>query len=402
MGARKPLKIIIIVLIILITNFITFFAARYLPVLTGNAVVIQSKDSEQYNNIKKILYLENQLQSNSLYNVSDEDLWNGAFKGLVSAVGDDYSEYLTEEEYDAYQQNNIESFYGIGVTFQNDENNNILVVKVNKDGPAYNAGIKIGDIVTKADDTDLRGMSTSEAVNYIRGEKNTSVRIEFERDGEIYSEDIQRAEIKTVIVTHEMLENKIGYVHIYEIHENSYEHFKKAVKDLQSQGMKGLILDVRQNGGGSVDQALKIADDMLGKGEIMYTLDNNGEKEISYSDKFKLDIPVVALIDEYSASASEIIVGALQDNDAAEVVGKKSFGKGIIQLLVPLDDGSMYKHTIMEYFLPSSQKIHKIGLIPDYEVEKGEKHEFSLIEDIPHEEDAQLMKAIERLEQLIK
>jgi carboxyl-terminal processing protease len=208
--------------------------------------------------------------------------------------------------------------------------------------------------------------------------------------------DIVREQIQYVYLDYEMLDDQIGYIHIYQFVDGTYEDFTNALTDLQSQGMEGLIIDLRQNPGGLVSDALDIADELLPECDMIYTLDTDGNKSVETSDADCVDIPLVVLIDEYSASASEILSVALQVNDAATFVGETTYGKGIIQTVQSFEsDNTLYKYTMYEYFGADGTKVHGVGITPDYVVEKGDDYDTTLVELIPHDEDAQLQKAIE-------
>ncbi len=407
--SRKIFAVILIALLLVITNFITFYLTKYLPVFTGKSIIIDAGDSVAAENINKLIYLKNQLKEHYLWEVDEQALWDGALKGLMSGTGDPYSGYLTQKEYAAYKESASGSYVGIGIQVTNNEAGNIQITKVFADSPAAKAGIQIGDIVISADDQSLIGVATDYGVTFIKGAEGTTVKIGILRGSEEIHLDIVRAKINTPNVTYEMLDNNIGYIHIYEfIHKSAEnplgtaERFNEAVAELNKAGMKGLILDLRQNPGGNVSDALDIADALLPDCDIIYTLDNKEDKQVESSDAACINVPVVTLIDGYSASASEIVAAALQDNKAAVIVGTKSFGKGIIQTLIPMTDGSMYKYTFREYYAPSGTKIHKIGITPDVVVEKGAAYDKILIEDIPHDKDVQLLKAIEVMKEKIK
>lgn len=400
--SRKMFAVILVVLLLVITNFITFYLTKYLPVFTGKSIIIDAGDAVAAENINKLIYLKDQLKENFLWEVDEQALWDGALKGLMSGTGDPYSGYLTKKEYAAYKESVSGSYVGIGIQVTNNEAGNIQITKVFANSPAAKAGLQIGDVIISADDKSLIGVATDYGVTFIKGTEGTTVKIGIVRGSEELSFTIARAVIEQVTLTYEMLDNNIGYIHVYEFINGTSEKFDQAVAELNKAGMKGLILDLRQNPGGNVSDALDIADALLPKCDIIYTLDNKEDKQVESSDAACITVPVVTLIDGYSASASEIVAAALQDNKAAVIVGTKSFGKGIIQTLIPMTDGSMYKYTFREYYAPSGTKIHKIGITPDVIVEKGAAYDKTLIEDIPHDKDTQLLKAIEVMKQKIK
>ena len=399
-SARK-IGVVLFVLILLASNIVTYFLTRYVPVLTGNSIIIKADDEQTAANINKLLYLKNQLLENSYYNdeFTEQDLWDGAFQGLMMGTGDNYAYYFNETEAEAYNEETSGSYVGIGVVVGNNDDGNIEVSKVFAGSPAEAVGVLPGDIIISADDESLIGVAAEYGVTLIKGPEGTTVDIGVVRGEETIHFDIVRATITYVFLEYEMLNDHIGYIHIYQFADNTYAEFSAALEALQEEGMTGLIMDIRQNPGGLVNQALEIADDFLPDVDMIYVVDTNGEKSTESSDAAYIDIPLVVLIDEYSASSSEIVSIALQVNDAAEFVGVQSYGKGIIQTVDPIAlDGTMYKYTVYEYFGADGTPVHDIGIVPDYVVEKGEGYDEMFVEYIPHDEDAQLQKALDVIE----
>ncbi|MFA0814939.1 MAG: S41 family peptidase [Anaerofustis sp.] len=394
----KKIGIVIFVLVLITTNVLTFFATRYLPVLTGHSVIINAEDDTSAAYISKMLYLKDQLEQNSYYNdeFTEEDLWDAALNGLMSGTGDKYAYYFNKKETEAYKEESSGSYVGIGVVVGNNDDGNIEVTKVFSGSPAEAAGIEAGDVIISADDTSLIGVAVEYGVTLIKGDAGTTVKIGVQRGEDPLYFDIVRSTITYTYVDSEMLSNDIGYIHIYQFENNTYDEFSSAVSSLQAQGMKGLVLDLRQNPGGLVDQALDIADDLLPQCDMMYTVDTNGNKVTESSDSDYQNFPVVVLVDEYSASASEILSVALKVNDRAVFVGETTYGKGIIQTVMPIvSDGTMFKYTVYEYFGADGTKVQGVGITPDYQVEKGDAYDKMLVEDIPHDQDVQLQKALE-------
>lgn len=398
---RTAMWIILVAVLLIVTNAITYGLCTYLPLFTGSSISVDTDDKETKANVEKLLYLIEQLDENFLWDIDKDELWDSIFKGLLEGTGDIYSEYMNAEEYEEYQVTLSGSFFGIGVQISNDENGNVKVVTVFKDSPAYKAGIKVGDVIISADDENLIGQNISYAVKFLRGEENTIVNIGISRDGEELNFSVLREEIELVYVSSKMLSDGIGYINITEFETNTYAQFSDAVKQLKAEGMEGLILDLRQNPGGLVKEAVQIADDLLPECQIIYTMNKQGDKSSYKSDSYCLNLPLVVLVDEYSASSSEILTIALKDNNAATIVGTTSYGKGIVQVLIPLSDGSLYKYTYAEYYGPSGNAIHGVGITPDYVVELDEEYQTILISDIPYDNDLQLQKAVEVMEEKI-
>lgn len=383
---KKFLKLLLIILLIIGTNLITF------GFVTKN--FLGAEDQEKF---LKIKLLENKIKKDYLYEVSDEDLRDGELKGMVAALKDPYSEYLTEEDLKEMNQETSGSFYGIGFTVYKNENNQIEVVSPIKDTPADRAGIKSKDIVVKVNGKNYNGDEMKEAIKVIKGEKGSKVHLTIYRPStkKTLEMDVERAEIKIETVISHKIEN-LGYIGIIQFNDHTDEEFKTHLDELKKQNVKGLIIDLRGNPGGTVSSVVKIADMLLPEGTIVSAKDKNHKIVFEYkSDKDQYDKPIVVLINEGSASASEILSGAIKDFNRGKLVGVKSFGKGIVQTVFPFQDGTGVKLTTSEYFTPSGENIHNIGIKPDIEVKlkddvKGIGYEYL-------KEDTQLQKAIEVL-----
>ena len=341
---------------------------------------------------KKLKVLEEVIDAYYLEDTDKEDLENGLYKGLFAGIGDPYSVYYTEDEYEELQQSTSGKYSGIGALVSQDMKTNVVTVsKVFKDGPADKGGMKSGDIIYKVDDEDVTGKSVDEVVSKMKGEKGTKVKVTVYRQSEENYVDlsITRDEVKVPTVEYKMLDNKkkIGYIQITEFDEITGEQFSKALTNLKKQGMKKVIFDVRDNPGGSYEIVCEILDEILPEGTLVFTRDKYGNEEKQESDPSCLDMPMVVLQNENSASASEIFAGAIQDFGAGKIIGTQSFGKGIVQQIVPLNDGSAIKLTVEKYYTPSGKNIHGKGITPDVKVEAG----------TDEKEDVQLKKAQEVL-----
>ena len=321
--------------------------------------------------------------------IDEQKMMDETIKGYVNGLGDEYSEYMTAKEWEEYQADSLGNYVGIGIYMSTDKNGNVVVVSPIKDTPAEEAGLESGDIIVYVNDESVIGIPTDEVSSKIKGEEGTKVKITVLREEEYLDFEIERKAIKVYHVETEMLENNVGYMALLTFDEGCAQEVKSAYEDLKSQGAKKIILDLRNYTGGLVNECLQIADMMLPKEAIeLITIDAKGNEEISTSKNDPIiDCEMVVLINEYSASASEILVAALKENDVAEVVGTTSYGKGVIQSVIPLQDGSVLKLTVSEYFTPKKNKINKVGVKPDYEVEL----------DYENEIDTQLNKAKELL-----
>ena len=331
-----------------------------------------------------------------MYDISVEDMRTGAYKGLLAGLGDPYTCFYTKDEFDDLMESTTGTYYGIGaVVQQNIKTMYITIVKPYVDGPAYKAGMLPGDIIYMVDDVDVTGMDINNVVAMMKGPEGTQVKVTVVRDGEPDPVDliITRAQIEIETIEYEMLENNIGYILISGFEEPTPKQFKEAIEDLKKQGMKGLVLDLRDNGGGLLDAVVEMLDYILPEGMIVYTEDKYGNREeFKGTDKDVLELPMAVLINGNSASAAEIFAAAMQDYDAATLVGTTSFGKGIVQTILPLTDGTAVKITISRYFTPKGVCIHGEGVTPDIEVEL--KDELRQMVVIPKDQDNQLAVAV--------
>lgn len=326
---------------------------------------------------KKLKALEKIIDAYYLEDTDAEKLEEGLYKGLFAGIGDPYSVYYTKEEYEELQQSTSGKYYGIGaLVSQNIKTNIVTISKVFKDAPADKAGMKAQDMISKVDDVDVSGKEVDEVVSMMKGEKGTKVKVTVYRESEKKYVDliITRDEVKVPTIEYKMLDKKkkIGYIQITEFDEVTGEQFTKAVEKLKKEGMKKVVFDVRDNPGGSYSTVCEILDEILPAGTLVYTKDKYGNEEKQESDASCLNIPMVVLQNENSASASEIFAGAIQDFGAGKIIGTQSFGKGIVQQIVPLNDGSAIKLTVEKYYTPSGENIHGKGITPDVKVEAGD------------------------------
>ncbi len=365
----------------------------------------ERKNEEPYEDIvNKLTLLQKMIDTYYLEEVDTDAFATGIYRGFVSSLDDPYSTYFTKEEYDNLMESSSGVYHGIGAVVSQDVRTGIItIVKPYKEGPAYKAGMLPDDILYKIEGEEVTGKDLSEVVSKIKGKAGTEVNVTIYREGVSDAMDltIVRQKINIPTIEHEMLENDIGYIQILEFDEITVSQFKDAIKDLENKGMKGLVVDVRDNPGGLLDSVVDILDRLLPKGLIVYTEDKYNKRideSAVKSDKF--DKPLVVLINGNSASASEIFAGALQDYEKATVVGTTSFGKGIVQRVLPLSDGTAIKLTISKYFTPKGRNIHGTGIVPDIEVELDD--ELRQLITIPKDQDNQLQKAIETLRNQIK
>lgn len=389
---RKIQYMLILIICILIASLIA--SQLTFKLLTAGTINIKS----DYKLESKMANLKRIIDNYYLGEVNDEDLTEGALKGYMEGLGDEYSQYFTKEELEEYKADTIGNFVGIGIYMvKNEEKNAIMVLSPMEESPAAKAGIEPGDLITKIDGKTYTIDQMDEASKDIKGEPGTKVNLEINRNGEVKNFEIERSNIKVYHIKSKVLDNDIGYLKLNAFDEGAGEEFKSKYQELQSQNIKGLIIDLRNNGGGLVNEALEIADFMTEKDSILLiTSDKNNKEEINKAKQGKLvNVPVIVLVNQNSASASEILAGALKENDVAKLVGVTTYGKGVIQELLTLIDGSGLKITTNEYYTPNKNKINKVGIEPNEVVELPDDLKNKLT--IEEQEDTQLQKAIELL-----
>lgn len=392
---KKKLKAKFIVITIFVAIVVALVSSEFtLYYYMNNGFLAKSEASqdaeENINSIAKTLKNFREV-IDQLYigEIDEQKVLDETIKGYVNGLGDEYSEYMTAEEWQEFQTSALGNYVGVGIYMSVDKNDNVIVLSPIKDSPAEKAGVEPADIIAYVDEESVLGMSTEEVSNRIKGEPGTKVKVTVYRDGKYLDFEMERAEIKIYHVEQEMLENNIGYISLITFDEGCSEEFKNAYLSLKEQGAQKIIVDLRDNTGGLVEEALNIIDMFLPKDKTMLvTVDADENKDYSKSETDQLiDCEAVILTNEYSASASEIMVGALKDNGVAKSVGKTTFGKGVIQSVFLLKDESALKLTVNEYFTPNETKINKVGIAPDYEIELN----------LETEEDEQLNKALEIL-----
>lgn len=372
-----------------------------------------SKDShliskENQKHMAQMEAMKELIDENFLFDYDEKQLYDGSLKGMFENLGDPYTAYYTKDEFDKLLEDVNGKYAGIGVAVQASEEGYIKAISVFDESPAKKAGIKVGDYITKVDDVSYSAEQLEEAVSKIRGNVGEKVKITVLRkndEGKAEEKDItvERADVKVDTVESKIVEKdgkKIAYIKVKQFEDVTKEEFAKELKAVKDAGAEGIVMDLRNNPGGNLDVCLAIADTFLDEGVIVSTVDKKGKKIVEKSDKEMDKTPMTVLINENSASASEILAGAFKDRKRAKIVGTTSFGKGIVQKLFPLDDGSGVKITISEYFTPNKTKIHKIGVKPDIEVENKNEDKALDIEKL--DEDDQYNKALETLLEEIK
>lgn len=352
----------------------------------------------------KVEEIQKLIDDNFYFSTEETELDEGIYKGLLESLDDPYSVYYTKEEFAQLQEETSGEYVGVGVQVSQDpETKLITVTKVFKDGPAENAGMLKGDVVTAVGDWELNGEDVSDVVDKIKGAEGTEVKLTVYRESiKDYVElTMNRGMVENPTVIWEMLDDNIGYVQVTDFYDVTAAQYIRAIEDLEGQGMQALIVDLRDNPGGLLSAVVEMLDYMLPKGMLVYTEDKDGkiESQLESTDKHEFTKPVAVLVNGYSASASEIYAGAMKDRGAATIVGTTTYGKGIVQRIFPLEDGTGIKLTVSKYFTPSGNDIHKVGIAPDVEIELPE--ELYTKSYLERDEDVQLQKAVEVLLQKI-
>lgn len=397
-SAQRIYKTIMLIIIVIITTSLITAFSTY-QYLRNNVLAIRKGNNTSFEGLEYTLsQFRTELENKYIGEINDEKLIDGALKGYVNALGDPYTTYYTKEEMKEIMEETNGNFVGIGIYMtENIKENVIMVIKPIENSPAEKAGILPGDIITKINDVEYTGDKLEEASNKIRGEEGTKVKLEIYRNGETKEFEITRKKVVISHITTKVLEDNIGYIAISDFDGDCANEFKTKYKELEKKGITKLIIDIRNNGGGIVDKSLEIANTMIEKGStLLITKDKKNNEDITKATENPIiNMPVVVLTNEYSASASEILAGALKDNNKATLVGTKTYGKGIIQELNKLSDGSGLKVTVSEYYTPNHTAINKIGITPDVEVELSD--EAKKQSNLEEKDDNQLQKAIEIL-----
>lgn len=376
--------------------FILVFAGKGISKVVSYLNV--AKDGE-YTKEQKLELIDQLIDKYYLYDeeVEEEDLTEGLYAGYVNGLGDPYSVYYTEEEAQELLESMSGEYSGVGAVLSQDYTTYaVTITSVYKDSPAEEAGLQAGDIIYQVDDHEITDEELSEIVTWIRGEEGTEVHIHVLRDGEEIDAVAVRRMIEVSTVEYEMKADQIGYIRVIEFDSVTTEQFQTALNELEQQGMEGLVIDLRSNPGGSLDTVVSMLDMILPEG-IIVSMESSTEETTEYTcdGENEFTKPLTVLINGYSASASEIFAGAVQDHGIGEIVGTKSYGKGVVQNIMGLGDGTYLKLTIAEYFLPSGRSINKIGITPDVVVE----YEY---DEANPEKDNQLEKALEIIQQKIQ
>lgn len=405
----KKVLIILLIVIVFIFSNIAFFLAGNSLALSGirfrNSSSQAMGDLNEINDVQKyqlLFQVRDTLLAQYDGEIDDNQLLEAAIKGMTSSLNDPYTVFMNKEEYKSFVEQSEGHFVGIGAQLGIKEDKPTVVAPI-EGSPAETAGLKAGDIILKVDDKDISGLSLDAIVGMVRGEQGVSVKITVLRnEKDTMDINIVRDVIKVVTVKGEIVDGNIGYIQIASFDEDVAKDFKEKIVELKAQGMKGMILDLRGNPGGFLNEAVEVASQFIGKGKVVtYTIDKYGKKNESKSVGGEAEgMPLTILIDGGSASASEVVTGALRDYEAGTIIGTTSFGKGIVQQLIQLNNGDAgLKVTTSKYYTPNGENIHKIGIKPNIEVAIPDE---MLQKDYNRSIDPQYLKALEVIKDKLK
>ncbi|MCJ7856756.1 S41 family peptidase [Lachnospiraceae bacterium NSJ-143] len=371
-------------------------AAVAFSVLSFASVGIMAGGRNSFSKEDKLGYISALLNTYYVDDIDSDKLLEGACEGLVAGVGDPYTTYMSKETVENFMSATNGEFYGIGVGLLfNSEDGSTVVSYLMDNSPAGAAGVMPGDKLIKVNGKSISGMDSDSIVSMVRGPKGTTVELGIYRssDNKEYTFKITRDIIDIQSVKGEVLDGDIGYIYLSGFKNNTYDQFMSNYSKLKEQGIKGLIIDVRDNPGGLLNIVEKIADELVPEGSVVYTVDKHGNRKDFNADSNYIDIPLVMLVNGNSASASEILAGAVQDRGRGKLVGTQTFGKGLVQNLYSIPDGSAVKITIEKYYTPKGVCIQGVGITPDYVVERNDNLASVLL--LEHKDDVQLSKALE-------
>lgn len=385
--------ILIGVLIVLIPLIAIIGGGAYFLKSTGSRISVVSESGLDLKAIgNKLSVIQSIIDSSFLFDYDEEELVENIYAGYLEGLGDPYTCYYTAEEYNDMMESSEGTYYGIGVMISQEiDTGRVYIIRVFSGSPSEEAGIKAGDVIETVAGKEVTGMDLNEVVSLIKGAEGTTVQVKVYREdgGRELTLDVERRQVDVDTVYYRMLDNKIGYLELTEFDAVSTEQFRNALDDLKAQGMESLILDLRNNPGGLLDVAVDIADELIDTGVVVSIADKNGDSQSYEADnEGSLGIPLAVLVNGDSASASEVLSGCIRDYGVGTLVGTKTFGKGIVQNIIPLTDGTAMKVTTAHYYTPNGEDIHGEGIAPDVVVEEDTE-----TEDV----DEQLEAAIEVL-----
>ena len=400
MNGLKKYRVAIVALLIALLCTSSSALALNLPMFKQQEEETITISMEEYERFQKYTKLEVLTQLIDAYYYEDVDidgLLDGAAAGLVQGVGDVYTNYYTKEDMETFNEETEGEYAGIGCQLIADPTDELITItRVFKGSPAEKVGMRTGDKIVYVNDVYYSAHEMDAAVDVMRGTPGESVKVTVLRNLETIDFEIVREIVHINYVEHQILDGNIGYVLVYDFLGNAYDGFVAAIDAFKAANVKAMIIDLRNNGGGLLDASIDMADLILPEGTVVSLKDKTGYEEVYTIDDEYYDVPMVVLVNEYSASASEILSGAIRDYGEGTLIGSKTFGKGVVQNVLEFPDGSGIKITTARYYTPSGECIHDVGIMPHVEVELDEDAVTMYgINNLPHDQDAQLQKAIE-------
>lgn len=386
----------LLVMVSIVASSITLLASGG---VIGSGRWVSGEEAEMLQRYSRLEEIRRTLSDKYYQPVDDETLLTGAMRGMMGSLQDPYTFYYTPEEMALHDESTSGEYKGVGLLVQNNPEGYIEVIRVYAGGPADSAGVQVGDLIVRVDGIPVSGENSqtlSDAVNLMKGENESVVRVTVNRSGKPLDLDIKRGDVNVSNVASEILAGNLGYINLFQFSGDVVPAFQEALQDLQKGGADGLIIDLRNNPGGLLDDVVDIADMLLPEGCIVYIEDRAGSREDFYSDEEKVDLPLIVMVNEMSASASEILAAAVQDFERGTVVGTQTYGKGVVQTIASFDDnGAGMQYTSACYYTPKGRSINGCGVTPDVVVEADGYNSYSGIAN--PEADAQLRCAMELL-----
>ena len=362
--------------LVIITVLVTITVLSVFEISVGNKVFISEMEYEQIKSFEKefgmLPSLKVFLEDNYYQELDQEALKVGVYKGLFEGTGDPYTRYMTKEEYEKLQSNTQGTFGGVGVVISEDEEGYVSVVSVRENGPAYQTGILAGDKIIEVDGVSCQGISSQEVSALLKGDVGTTVSVEVLREGAVKRFSLTRDTIEEISAYGEVIEDNMGYIRITSFDLNTAQQFEAALRQIEEAGVDGLIIDLRSNGGGVVEQSVEIADMLMDEGVVVYREDGQGERMYYRTEDGRTDLEYVILVNGATASASEVLVAGVQDNEEGTIIGTQTYGKGIMQKTWSMKNGDGIEITFAQYYSPNGNVIHQVGITPDIVVELKE------------------------------
>ncbi len=386
---------------VIITAVITFCVTAVLMIVTIGGGMLVLMHSFSGDGAQKLQRMEALIDNYYIYEYDKDEMMDLALSAYSYGVGDPYTQYINKEDFKEMMTSVEGDYVGIGVEVFIDSDDLITVISPFDDSPAARAGIIPGDKIVKVEDTEVGLANYNEAINMIKGESTETsgkrVKLRIKRGDEVLDLQVEREKIVAITAKERMLESGIGYIRISNFGEHTAEEFKACLDSLTGQGAKSLIVDLRNNPGGTLESVVKVADSLLPEGNIITVKDKQGKEQRYDSDAEYVSLPLCVLINGSSASASEALAGAVADNGRGTLIGEKSFGKGVVQSIFEMGDGTAFKLTTARYYTPGGTCIDKVGIEPHIQVSLDEESTNMPITNIPYDKDYQLQRAVEEL-----